>query len=442
MVPRTVRPAADFVSWRDRAFLADVAAINLQRLFWLLVVGLASRLLEFAFQQGSAVRSDLLALLNRFDLLAIPLVLIVTWRLRRPGASLTNQWALTIFIALGTIGMMIVYALGTAAETGYRATYVYGVMIMGVAYLIPPRVMLPIYAVMHAAYCTLVVTGGYDDRLRLAALMDGTLGVLFAAGVSWLLYRSKERDFLKERMIAAQNRALAQHNAEMQDLMAVAAHDLRSPLQGLDNVLEVAGGLVDPAAGRLRQALGEGRDSCRRMVSLVTRLLDAHAAEHRRGRTGDARCDAVAVFAAAAQRHETAASARGVRLQAVLPAGPARVAMDAEALGQALDNLLGNALKFAPADTAVGLRLTGDELNGWAGEVRDEGAGIPADEQAGLFGKFRRGTNAPRDDEAGFGLGLFIVRQLLKSAGGDVTYSDRVPRGAVFRITLPRAGGE
>src|SRR5262245_8816730 len=121
-------PAGKFVSWRDRAFLTEVAAINLQRLFWLLVVGLASRLAEFAFQHESRVRSDLLTLLNRFDLLAIPVVLFVTWRLRRPGAALANQWALVIFIALGTIGMMIVYALGTAAEVGYRATYVYGVM--------------------------------------------------------------------------------------------------------------------------------------------------------------------------------------------------------------------------------------------------------------------------------------------------------------------------
>jgi signal transduction histidine kinase len=428
------------VSWRDRAFLADVAAINLQRLFWLLVVGLGSRLLEFAFQRESAVHSDLLALLTRFDLLAIPLVIIVTWRLRRPGASLTNQWALTIFIVLGTIGMMIVYTLGTAAEVGYRATYVYGVMIMGVAYLVPPRVMVPIYAVMHAGYCGLVVTGGFDDRFRLAALMDGTLGVLFASGVSWLLYRSKEKDFLKERTIALQNRALARHNQEMQDLMAVAAHDLRSPLQGLDNVLELAGGLVDPAAARLRQALGEGRDSCQRMLSLVTRLLDAHAAEHRRGRAGDVRCDAVAAFAEAARRHESAAVGRGVRLRSVLPEGTAEVPMDAEALGQVLDNLIGNALKFAPAGSVVELALAGDAAAGWTGEVRDEGPGVPADEQAGLFGKFRRGANSPASGEAGFGLGLFIVRQLLVSAGGDVVYVERKPRGAVFRMALPRVG--
>lgn len=431
-------PGGKFVSWRDRDFLAEVAAINLQRLFWLLVVGLGSRLLEGAFQRESAVRSDLFILLNRFDLIAIPVVLIVTWRLRRAGAALVDQWALIIFIVLGTIGMMIVYTLGTATEVGYRATYVYGVMIMGVAYIVPPQVMLPIYAVMHAGYCGLVVTGGFDDKFRLAALMDGTLGVLFAAGVSWLLYRSKEKDFVKERTIAAQTRALERHNAEMRDLMAIAAHDLRSPLQGLDNVLEVAGGLVDPAATRLQRALGEGRDSCRRMLSLVTRLLDAHAAEHRHGAPSFARGEAAAVFADAVQRHQGAAAARGVKLVAVLPAGPAEVAMSEAALGQALDNLITNALRFAPAGSTVEVVLVSGSA-GWTGEVRDEGPGVPAGEQAGLFGKFRRGANTPAGGEAGFGLGLFIVRQLLVSAGGDVRYVDRAPRGAVFRITLPRA---
>lgn len=268
-----------------------------------------------------------------FDLIVIPPLIWMTWRLRQPGASVRRAWMLILLILWGSLGMGVIQAL-------------------------------------------------------------------------------------------------------------ISAHDLRSPLQGLDQVLELAGGLVDPAAARLRRALGEGRESCRRMLSLVTRLLDAHAAEHRSAAAGEARCDATVVFAEALRRHETAATARGVHVRAALPASPVPVAMAAEALGQVLDNLFGNALKFAPADSAVELALAGDDLHGWTGEMRDEGPGIPVDEQAGLFGKFRRGTNAPRDAEGGFGLGLFIVRQLLVSAGGDVVYADRTPRGAVFRITLPRGGGE
>jgi signal transduction histidine kinase len=58
-----------------------------------------------------------------------------------------------------------------------------------------------------------------------------------------------------------------------------------------------------------------------------------------------------------------------------------------------------------------------------------------------LFGKFRRGARAPANGEGGFGLGLFIARQLVVSAGGQVTYADRAPHGAIFRVELPRVAG-
>jgi signal transduction histidine kinase len=172
------------------------------------------------------------------------------------------------------------------------------------------------------------------------------------------------------------------------------------------------------------------------MRSLVTRLLDAHAAEHRRVTAGTARCDAGVVFAEAVSRHTAAAKARDAGLKFELPSGTAGAGMDAEALGQVLDNLIGNALKFAPAGSDVKLELRADGAR-WIGEVRDRGPGIPADEQPGLFGKFRRGTRAVAGDEGGFGLGLFIVRQLMVSAGGNVAYADRDAGGAIFRLDLP-----
>jgi nitrogen-specific signal transduction histidine kinase len=422
------------------AFLRALAAVNLQRLFPLLIIGWVSRAMELAFNQGSAITSELLGFLQLFDLFVIPPLTVFTWWARRRCASLVVQWSLILFITIGTLGMMIVYALATVPEIGYRATYVFGVMVCAVVYIVPPRVMMPLFAVMHLAYCALVLTGGYDERFRLASMTDGTLGVCCAAGASWLLYRAKWNDFLKEQTIAAQNRALTQRNAEMTDLMSLAAHDLRSPLQGLEGVLALAGTMVDPAAVRLRRALGEGRESCHRMLSLVTRLLDAHAAEHRRKTGGVARCDARLVFADTVQRHETAAQARSVRLLGEGPAGCADVGMEAEALGQVLDNLVGNALKFAPADTAIDIVLRASD-SGWIGEVRDEGPGVPADEQVELFGKFRRGARAPANGEGGFGLGLFIARQLVVSAGGQVTYADRAPHGAIFRVELPRVAG-
>lgn len=420
----------------ESALLAELARVNLQRLFWLLWVGLANRLLVLAVNHYAAKPSDVLASMQWFDLIAIPPLIFFTWRLRRPGASVRLAWMLILFILWGTLGMGVIQALTSADDMGYRAIYVFALMVVAVAYVLPPWWSLPVFAIVHAIYVTLILRGGYDERFRLASLTDGSTGVAFAAGVSWLLYRAKRSDFLKERLIAAQNRELAERNAEMTDLMSLAAHDLRGPLQMVGQVLEMAGGLVDPAATRLRRAMADSRDSCSRMLSLVTRLLDAHAAEHRRVTAGAARCDAGAVLAEAVTRHTAAATARGVGLKFEPPPGATDTGMDAEALGQVLDNLIGNALKFAPAGSDVELELRPDDTR-WIGEVRDRGPGIPADEQPELFGKFRRGTRSVAGDAGGFGLGLFIVRQLMVSAGGNVTYTDREGGGAVFRLDLP-----
>src|SRR5690606_37564282 len=144
------------------AFRAELAAVDLQRLFWLLIAGLVTRLASLAFNHFSAVSSDVLAAMQWFDLIAIPPLLVMTRRLRRPGASVRLAWILILFVMWGTLGMAVIQALFSAGDLGYRAVYVYGVMIVGVAYVLPPRLILPAFALNHALYVTLILTG--EDR--------------------------------------------------------------------------------------------------------------------------------------------------------------------------------------------------------------------------------------------------------------------------------------
>ena len=70
----------------ERAFLAELAAVNLQRLFWLLWAGLANRVIVLAVNRWSASPSDVLDSMQWFDLIVIPPLIVMTWRLRRPRA--------------------------------------------------------------------------------------------------------------------------------------------------------------------------------------------------------------------------------------------------------------------------------------------------------------------------------------------------------------------
>jgi signal transduction histidine kinase len=109
---------------------------------------------------------------------------------------------------------------------------------------------------------------------------------------------------------------------------------------------------------------------------------------------------------------------------------------DPDRLGQVMDNLLSNALKFTPGGGEVGLRLF--SLDGTAEvEVWDTGIGIPADEQARLFERFFRASTATEAAVPGVGLGLSITRAIVESHGGRLSFTSTEGKGTTFRIQLP-----
>jgi signal transduction histidine kinase len=107
---------------------------------------------------------------------------------------------------------------------------------------------------------------------------------------------------------------------------------------------------------------------------------------------------------------------------------------DPDGVAQVLRVLLDNALRFAPAGTAVTVQLTAD-ADACVIAVHDRGPGVPAAEREQIFERFRRGSET--GGEGGFGLGLAIARELARRMDGDVVIVDssRVS-GARFELRL------
>jgi signal transduction histidine kinase len=241
---------------------------------------------------------------------------------------------------------------------------------------------------------------------------------------AWFLYRAKRGDLLQQRTIAVRNEELQLRNEEMSDLMAITAHDLRSPLQGVKHLLDFATPLGGP--DRLTTALQTASRSCGDMLGLIGRLLDAYTVG---AATELVTADLRDHFSKAAERTQPLALAKNIRLDLRMPAGPATAFIAAGSLAQVLDNLLGNAIKFSPRGGTVTLTLDQEDER-WRGEIRDEGPGIPPAEAASVFRKFHHGA----DGETGAGLGLFIARKLMESMHGTVHYVPQESPGATFRI--------
>jgi signal transduction histidine kinase len=107
---------------------------------------------------------------------------------------------------------------------------------------------------------------------------------------------------------------------------------------------------------------------------------------------------------------------------------------DVSRLRRAIGNLLGNAIKFAPARSAIAVRA-GADAGGFSVRVTDRGPGVDADERDRIFEKFSRGRRSA--GVSGAGLGLSIARSLVELHGGSLRYEDASGGGATFVLTIP-----
>ncbi len=234
--------------------------------------------------------------------------------------------------------------------------------------------------------------------------------------------------------LARANAELARLNAEKDEFLAIASHDLQSPLVSVHGLAEQ---LADGRAAEPAQAHAAIRALARRMLELVENFLGAHATESGAWPVRRARVDLRAQAVQAAERHGPAAVAKGQRVEAA--AGPALwVIADTALLAQVADNFVSNALKFSPRGACVRLDVLVAEDGSRARlVVIDEGPGIAATEQEGLFRKFSRTAAKPTGGEASHGLGLAVTRRLAEAMGGTVGCESDIGAGATFWIELP-----
>ena len=234
-------------------------------------------------------------------------------------------------------------------------------------------------------------------------------------------------------------RMLEADRDRLREFVADVSHELRTPIAALRMYNELLReGSVDEET-RV-EFLQRSNEQVRRLEWLSTNLLDLSRIDA--GifpldvRVGDLRDPIQAVVQAMSE----VAMERGIALQSEAPGRPVELRFDRERVVQLVTNLVGNALKFTPRGGSVWVRLT-EADDAAVIEVRDTGAGIPADELPRVFDRFYRGTNTGDARASGSGLGLAIVRSIVEMHGGEIDVASVVGEGTAFRITLPRTRG-
>ena len=261
-----------------------------------------------------------------------------------------------------------------------------------------------------------------DAVFVLANVVLLALLAVAALGVRGELREGERRERDTARLVALQER-----------ILGVASHDLRNPLSAvqLGARLLSRGGL--PAA---QVRIAERIQSCaRRMDRIVRDLLDTTRLRAGRGIPVSIRPAALGEVCVRVVDQLEATHGDGViRLSCT---GDLSGEWDPDRLEQAVENLVSNALRYAPPGTPVRVRAAGDD-EGVRIEVENDGPPIPPDVLRKVFDPFERGAREI-DGPEGLGLGLFIVRSVVEAHGGSVSALSPPEGPVTFTIELPRA---
>ena len=224
--------------------------------------------------------------------------------------------------------------------------------------------------------------------------------------------------------------------AGLHQFTADASHELRAPLALMRTQVEVA--LTrDRTQPEYRELLVRLRDEIQHLGAIADQLLLLARSDANALTPVLEAVDVADLLHEEAVRWEPAARAGNVHMAVDAPQAGS-VPAQPDLLRRVVDNLVDNALRFAPGGSTV--RLSGRLRNGaWVIEVADAGPGLPDDLRPRLFQRFARSDSA-RDPQSGHaGLGLSVSAAIVAAHGGTIDVVDHAGPGATFRVTLPAA---
>lgn len=232
----------------------------------------------------------------------------------------------------------------------------------------------------------------------------------------------------------------AELNVQREWFLGAAAHDLRNPVT---LVIGFASTLARQAEDRLldsdRKMLATIVEAGERMSALIDDLLDFVATEAGTISLDLRTVDLLSLVDAVLERHAAAAAAKQITVKRQSTLDRPQVRVDERRIGQVLENLVSNAVKFSPPGSTVTIAVSKEERRALI-EVRDDGPGIPEEELPDIFKAFHRASNRPTAGEGSTGLGLSIAKNIIEAHGGTIAVASVVGGGTTFRCRLPLLG--
>jgi signal transduction histidine kinase len=230
------------------------------------------------------------------------------------------------------------------------------------------------------------------------------------------------------------NKELQRANEIKSDLLGMAAHDLKNPLQVITGYTELLQFKMksDPYALEKLKMIHTSSD---KMIKLITGLLETASITRGKLTIKERPVDMGNYAHSIVSINRQLAEKKSQTIDFCTDAS-CIVVGDAILLQEVMDNLISNAIKFSPLGTTIWVRLY-REHDTIVFQVRDEGPGFTPDDKGKIFNRYQRLSAKPTGGESSTGLGLAIIRDLVELHKGDVLVESKPNNGSTFTVRLP-----
>ncbi|MFQ6070873.1 MAG: ATP-binding protein [Candidatus Aminicenantales bacterium] len=220
------------------------------------------------------------------------------------------------------------------------------------------------------------------------------------------------------------------------DFVSSVSHEFKTPLTSIKALVErlQEGKVKDPA--KMDDYFSVISQDADKLTRLVKNILDFSKIEEGKKEYEFVETDVAHLVFQQVKAFQKEKIQKEVKIQTQIEKDVPLLSIDKEALSQALNNLLDNAVKFSPAGKEIAVSVRREAENVLI-EIEDKGIGIPQEEINKIFDKFYQGQNALKQSVKGTGLGLTLVKHIIEAHGGRISVKSKPGKGSTFSLIFP-----
>ena len=240
-----------------------------------------------------------------------------------------------------------------------------------------------------------------------------------------------------KRQIDSQNRKLTEMDKHKTQFFLFSSHELKSPIIAIKTSIDgVIQSFADQIDARGLHVLQRASLRAQQMLNIIKELIDLSQNRIELVAAKLENIDILGVLKDVIEQERVHAESKHQKVIVNLPAGPVYLRGDEEDFRKVFGNLINNAIHYTNEKRKIEINARYDNHNLWINFI-DDGIGIPEKDISKIFDEFYRSGNAKRLITLGTGLGLSLVKQIIKNYQGEVAVKSEIEKGTTFSIHLP-----